>query len=210
MQPIVYACVATFLLFTPYAYATPLFFRGLVGSYMPGATIDFDVGLPALSNLGAYNVDVLLTSTSGVAGVDFFFDLGATVASESDYVFPSTVYYFDAANVDSPSQHRLTLSDFNFSGTDVAAGVNDLLAHVVIQTTAGFSGEITLSFDLAGLLLDTPDLIPTPVAEYGSIVSDTQAVGASLINLVPEPTGLMLLLAATGLALGYSLARHRN
>lgn len=181
----------------PCAWAAPLFISGLSGSYVPGATIEFDVGLPPIVNLGAYNVDLALTSPSGVAGVDYFFDVVATVPSPSHYVFPSAVNYFDAANVDSPSQHRLTLSDFDFGGVDVVAGVNDLVAHVVIQTTTEFLGELSLSFDTDGLFLDTPELIPTSVEGFDTIKSDTTAAGASAILPVPEPSTLLMVLAGS-------------
>jgi len=193
--------LVTLLLFSSIALngiAAPVAISGLSGSYTPGGTVSFEVSLPPITNLGSYNIDLLLTGTSGVAGTDFFFDLAATNAASSAYVFASTTNYFDAVNVDSPLVHRLTLSDFDFTGVDVTAAVNDRVATVAIGTTGGFQGDLSLAIDTAGLILDTPDNTPTPVQGFSQIVADTSAAGDFDIVVVPEPSALAIIFVTLG------------
>ena len=129
----------------------------------------------------------MLTADAGVAGTDYCFDLAATAPVATGYVFPDTANFFDALNVDSPSQHRLTLSDFYLNGVDVAASVNDLVATVVIGTGADFSGNLALSVDVDGLILDTPDVSPTPVQGFVAIKMDTGSATSATVIPVPEP-----------------------
>jgi hypothetical protein len=155
----------------------------------------FDVRLPAISNLGSYNIDLVLESTVGTAGVDFFFDVAATVPASMNYVFPSSANFFDAVNVDSQSRHRITLTDFDLVGIDVVPAANDRVAAVVIQTAATFSGQLALFADTDGLILDTPDITPTPVPGFDSLRSDIAEGGTSQLPAVPEPTTQLLCLA---------------
>src|SRR5688500_3352170 len=89
---------------------------GLPNSYVPGQPVAFDVRLPAVSNLGAYNIDLVLESSAGNAGTNFFFDAAATTPASTGYIFPSTANFVDATTVDSSMRHRITLTDFAFSG----------------------------------------------------------------------------------------------
>ncbi|MEX2170230.1 MAG: hypothetical protein WD851_13035 [Pirellulales bacterium] len=175
-----------------------IFFDGLPTIYTPGSAIVFKVGLPAIANLGAYNVDLILTSDAGVAGIDYFFDVAATTPVAQDYVFPFTANYFDAANVDSPSQHRLTLTDFDLDGVDVVSGANEFLVVAVIRSADDFAGSLMLSVDVAGLILDTPSIVPTPVDGFDAIRANTEAGGPALLTAVPEPKALACALTVAG------------
>ena len=106
-----------------------------------GQVFDFTLSMPDLTNLTAYEVSLQLTSTTGTAGVDYFF-VDATAAS-SNYLFASSGNFAATPVTDSSSRSRITLSDFddNF-GTDIVAGVNDQVATIQIGTASGFLSEI--------------------------------------------------------------------
>ena len=177
-------------LMAPNLHAGPLpalFFEGAPDAYVPGEPFTVQVGVPPITDLGAYNVDIALTSDTGDAGTDFLFDVAATVPATTDYVFPSSANFFDAANVDSPSQHRITLSDFDFTGVDVTADVNDMVAILTILTSADFDGDLSLSFDVGGLILDTPAVTPTPVDQFTGIFAATRDSPSLDIRPIPEP-----------------------
>lgn len=181
-----------------YALTTPrLFVQGLPTTFIPGETFTAQVGLPPITDLGAYNVDLILTSDSGQAGTEFFFDLAATVPAPAGYVFPSTANFLDAVVVDSPTQHRIALSDFDLNGVDVVASFNDLIALLTIGTSTDFAGDLTLSFDVDGLLLDTPAITPTPVIEFPDVVAATVALNPFTIRRIPEPSSIILLALGT-------------
>jgi hypothetical protein len=171
--------------------AEPILLTGLGTTFVPGKTFTFDVKLPALSGLGSYNVDVVLESPTGIAGTDFFFDVAATIPSLTAYVFLSSANYFDAANVDSPARHRLTLTDFDLAGSDVEVGMNDMVAHVAVTTSPTFLGPLTVGIHADGLILDTPNIAPTPVEQFAMIQFETQNVPSLTLVPVPEPTSIM-------------------
>lgn len=179
--------------------------QGAPSLYTPGQPAAFDVRLPAVANLGAYNIDLVLESSTGTAGADFFFDAAATAPMLANYVFPSAANYFGAANVDSASRHRITLSDFDFTGVDVVPGLNDLVARVVFRTAETFSGHLSLFVDAEGLILDTPDVEPTPIIGFDGIKADVAASSPITIGPVPEPSSLILAMLA--LAAGCRLRR---
>jgi len=165
---------------------------GLPASYKPGESVSFDVHLPAMTDLGSYNIDVVLTSSVGTAGVDFFFDAAATLPAAANYLFPSTVYYFASATVDSATRDRITLSDFDFSGVNVVAGVNDQVAKVVFQTLPTFHGQLDAFIDATLLILDTADVESTPVGGFTALRSEIAAAGAIQLLPIPEPSTLFM------------------
>ncbi len=176
--------------------------EGLPSSYIPGQPVTFNVRLPAITNLGSYNIDVVLESTTGTAGSDFFFDVATAAPSVTNYVFPSTDNFFDAVNVDSPSQHRITLTDFDLVGVNVVTGVNDRVATVVFQTASTFDGPVSVFIAAPLLILDTPNITPTPIQDFETLRNDIAAAGAIELRSVPEPSSLLmsasLLLAVFG------------
>lgn len=174
------------------ALSAPIEINGLPSSFTPGQSFSFEVSLPPVANLGAYNIDLLLTGSSGAAGTDFSFNLAGTDVASSGYVFPSAANYFDSVNVDSPLVQRLSLTDFDLTGVSVVDGVNDRIATVFVDTVGGFDGSLTIALDFGGLILDTPDTTPTPVAEFSQTVADTQAAGDFGIAPIPEPTAIIL------------------
>jgi hypothetical protein len=151
-----------------------------------------------ITNLGSYNIDLVVQSNIGTAGVDFFFDAAATMPASTNYVFPSATNFFDTATVDSAIRHRITLTDFDFSGVNVVAGVNDRVATVVFQTVATFDGSLSVFVDTPLLILDTPDAEPTPVSGFSAIQADIDAAGPLDLTPVPEPTTALLLLVLGG------------
>jgi hypothetical protein len=168
----------------------------------------FDVRLPAISNLGAYNIDLVLESSAGNAGTDFFFDVAATAPALTNYVFPSTANFLDATTVDSSMRHRITLTDFAFAGVNVG-GMNDHVATVLFRTTPLFKGPLRVFVDTPLLILDTPSAVPSPVPGFDVIRNDIAAAGAFELALVPEPSSLLIaasalltILIAIGMHLG--------
>lgn len=175
----------------------------LYDGYVPGQPKSFGFRLPPVSNLGSYNVELLLTSPTGIAGTDFFFDASATVPAASKYVFPSTVNFFASANILSGNTHSLTLSDFGLTGVNVVAETNDAVALVVFRTSPSFNGLLSLSLGEDTFQLDTPDVIPTSVAEFSEALSMVAASVDVDISPVPEPTAIILaVLSALLLGLG--------
>jgi hypothetical protein len=168
---------------------------GLPHSYLPGEPVMFDVRLPAISNLGAYNIDLVLESSAGNAGTDFFFDVAATTPAVTSYVFPTTANFLDAATIDSSMRHRSTLTDFAFSGVNVAGG-NDHVATVIFRTTPLFNGPLRVFADTPLLILDTPSVVPTPVQGFDAIKNDIAAAGSFELMPVPEPSNLLMAASA--------------
>lgn len=172
-------------------FAAPIqLISGLPSSYQPGQPVSFDVVLPAISNLGSYNIDLVLESTTGTAGTDFYFDVAATTPAAASYVFPSSANFVDAANTDSATRHRITLTDFDLAGTNVVPGTNDRVATVVFRTLPTYSGALSLFADAPLLLLDTPDAVATPVPGFQSLQNDIAAAEHTTLTLVPEPTSV--------------------
>ncbi len=165
---------------------------GLPSSYPPGQPVMFDVRLPAISNLGSYNIDLVLESSVGSAGVDFFFDLAATMPAAASHVFPSSANFFDAVNTDSSTRHRITVTDFDFAGVNVLPGTNDRVATVVFRTAPTFNQPLQLYVDAPLLILDTPDPVPTPIEGFEALQNDIAAASPIELPAVPEPLSLSL------------------
>jgi hypothetical protein len=187
------------LVVAPLAAAAPIVLSGLPGSYTPGMPIMFQVELPPITDLGAYNIDLLLSSSIGEPGIDYGFDLDQTFPPASGYVFPSDANFFDALNNDSGSQ-RLTLTDFDFSGVEVGS-LNRIVATVVATTSPAFTADLVLTIDISTLLLDTPDTTPSAVAGFDDIASQTSGSSPAVIALVPEPTSTVLAFAGCSMLL---------
>jgi hypothetical protein len=191
MLRILFAAISCLGLVSQLSFGSPVqLIQGLSGAYTPGQPVAFDVLLPAISNLGSYNIDLVLDSSTGTAGVDFFFDVAATVPATTHYVFPTAANYFDSATVDSPLRHRITLTDFDLSGVNVVPGTNDHIANVVYRTLPTFHGSLSVSVNAPLLILDTPDITPTPIAGFSGLRTDIASAGAVQVSPVPEPTSI--------------------
>ena len=171
---------------------TPSLIEGLPGGFVPGTPFGFQVRLPAITNLGSYNIDIVLESSIGVAGTDFFFDVAGTEPAVTNYVFPSSSNFFDAVNVDAPMRHRISLTDFNLAGLNVAPDANDRVADVKVQTAPTFSGSLSVFVDTPLLILDTPNITPTPVQGFSAIQAAIAAAGPVDLMPVPEPSTVLL------------------
>jgi hypothetical protein len=175
-------------------------------SFSPGQPSSFVLRLPPVSNLGSFNVELLLTSPSGVAGTDFFFDAGMSQPVSSGYIFPDTTNFFAAANVISGNRHSLTLSDFALVGTDIVEGVNDGVATVMFTTLPGFKGALSLSLGQDSFQLDTPAATPTQVSGFAA--ARNFAASSVDVTVIPVPESTTIGLAA--IAVLTSATRYRK
>ena len=88
-------------------------------------------------------------------------------------------------------RHRLTLTDFAFSGVNVA-GANDDVATVIFRTTPVFKDPLRVFVDTSLLILDRPNAVPTPVQGFDVIKNDISAAGSFELVPVPEPSNLLI------------------
>lgn len=193
------ACIAFLILPATSSFgATVRFIDILSTTYTPGTPYNLKVALPGMTNLASYQIDVKMSSTSGVAGIDYYFTgfipsppVGGGLTR--GYVFPSFANFAKAINT-TPSETVISLTDFNFDGTDIVGvnvvpNANDLLGELTLMTLPSFSGNLALSFDPNNLILDTPAVPPASVSEFSQI--QTELAGQSVLNLtttaVPEP-----------------------
>ncbi|WP_182867182.1 hypothetical protein [Stieleria mannarensis] len=196
------------------SFLAPKVFGGVIintygNSLTPGTGLNVSVELPSTTDLASYQIELVLSSNTGTAGIDFFFDDALTAAPATGYIFPSSAFFFPVVFNESSMAQRLVLSDFDFSPVDVTPGINNLVANVVVQTSATYIGELVLSVDATTLLLDNPTL--SPVVEYDAIVTATStspnAVFASS-SVVPEPSSLAI--ALSFLCMGHLRGRARR
>ena len=182
-------------------------FAGLPGTYVPGVAFTFEVRAPGVADLGAYNVELVLTADPGAIAA-----LAATTAFPAD---PAASPFGVADNflVGGPfaagGEVRLTLSDFTLgAGAATTAGVNDLLAVVTVTPGVGFSGPLTIGVDLATLQFDTAAGDPIPVDPPAEVVV---VASAGPNSPVPAPPGLLLAaVGAAGLVGIRRLRRHSS
>tara|TARA_R110002049_G_scaffold309268_1_gene519577 strand:+ start:110676 stop:111290 length:615 start_codon:yes stop_codon:yes gene_type:complete len=193
-------------LLTSVASATPVQLVLSDSTFTPGTPLGFSVETPAATNLGSYQFDILLSGTSGTAGLDYFVNLDATTAATNGYIFNSSASFFDSVNLDSPTTQRLTLTDFDFAGVNVVPGINNIVASAVISTRPSYRGNLTLSIDATALILDTPNATPTPVAEFAMIQADTALLAPITVTTtaIPEPS------SSFAIAIGLSVLATRR
>ncbi|MBL9165597.1 MAG: hypothetical protein JNL18_22920 [Planctomycetaceae bacterium] len=201
-------CLCTLYFAIP-SYASSLESASLLSGYLPGQPQSFIFSLPPVTDLGSYNVELLLTSPTGVAGTDFYFDALATTPAANNYIFSSAENFFVSANVVPGNIHSLTLSDFSSAGVDVVTGANDEVASIVLRTSASFNGVLSLSLGVDTFQLDTPASTPTSVSEYASALAAAVAEVNSEVSPVPEPGTAGICIAST-LLVGYRLRRSRT
>ncbi len=164
---------------------------------IPGQTFSFDVVVPAMTALSAYQIDILLAGSTGSAGIDFQFGPAEAVAPADGYVFASTDFFAPAINNVSTAVQRLTLSDIDLVGRNTITGVNDQIARVSVLTSDSYDGSLQFSIDPATLILDGPQFTPTSVPEFASIQADTLNQPSITITAVPEPAAFTLLAGLT-------------
>lgn len=178
------ACMPTF--------ALPSETSSLLSGYVPGQSNSFLLRLPQVSNLGSYNIELLLTSPTGIAGTDFYFDAVASAPAANGYVFASSDNFFASANVLATNTHSLTLSDFSVTGVNIVDGVNDNVATIFFGTSATFNGILALSLADETFQLDMPSTIPTPVTEFEMARNTVSDAVDITVPPVPEPTASLL------------------
>jgi hypothetical protein len=171
-------------------------------TYVPGDDIVFDVQLPAITNLGTYNLDIIIAGELPNASTDFNVEESGIIPATTNYVFGSNENFFQAVNTFSSTQLLLTGSDFADSGTDVVVGVNDAVASVRVTTLSTYTGDLFFSVDPDGLILDQPNDDPfliNPVIEFDDIRNAVRSAAPFRIRAVPEPSSLATLCFSVGL-----------
>ena len=177
------------------------------GTYQPGSPLLFQVLLPvAVTELGAYEIQIVLTGDEPTAGVDFGFDVDATEAADAQYVFDSADLFFDTILTESATSQILWLTDLTLgAGVDVAESINDRVANVVVNTAASYRGTLTFTIDADSLILDTPD--GNEIAGIAAIRTDTATAAPTTLVAIPEPS--VIVATATLLCLCGSRRRVR-
>lgn len=160
-------------------------------TYVPGEDVVFDVRLPELTGLSAYNIDVILSGSLPTAGTEFSVDVADITPANAGYIFDNADLFLGAVNVESATQIRLTGSDFSDAGTDVVNSINDAVATIRVTTLPSYFGDLIFSVDADNLFLD--DINGFAVTEFASVASRTAAVAPIRINAVPEPSCLVAL-----------------
>ncbi len=180
--------------------ATVPLFVGIPGTYDPGVGFTFEVRAPGLVDLGAYNVELVLTADPGAITA-----LAATAAFPADSTlapFGTADNFLAGGPFTSGNELRITLSDFTLgSGVATTTGTNDLLAVVTVTPGAAFFGPLTIRTDATTLQFDTSTGEPIPVDPPSAVVV-AAPVGPN--TPVPAPPGVLL--AAVGVV---SLASAR-
>jgi len=191
-------------------------------TYVPGGTVDLDVRLSGASDLGSYNIEVLLEDSDGLlpggqaAGNFWLVDLLPDVGSPADpadlniATRPEDAAYVFGANTDPTTRltyegvalgYGIGLSDYgydeNLPAPFYAADTDpdqQVLATFRVETGPQFAGTLRLSFDADFLFIDDPDGIP--VADLDPIVLADYEL---FLPVVPEPATLLLLAAGAAL-----------
>lgn len=176
--------------------ATVPLFVGAPGTYDPGVGFTFEVRAPGLADLGAYNVELVLTADPGAITA-----LSATAAFPADPAlspFGTADNFLVGGPFTTGNELRITLSDLTLgSGVTTTAGSNDLLAVVTVTPGAAFFGPLTIRTDAATLQFDTPAGDPIPVDAPPAVV----VAPAGSTNPVPAPPGALLaVVGVVGLA----------
>jgi hypothetical protein len=194
--------------------AAGLIFQLMPPAYTPGDTFSFEVWLTGAQNLNSYNIDLVMTSSAGIAGTDFYFhsDTGSPPSmrpadSEDRYVFDESQYgidpgdlFFAATASVSGAEARLNLSDavLDFVTEVTTNSPYDKIATVWVTTTAN-AGVLNFSVDDSFLFLD--DSFGAPIPNYGDFSGSnlpSEDVQLSDTGVIPEPSSLMIMGALLG------------
>lgn len=146
-------------------------------AYTPGTPFTVGVGLAPVSDLGAYNVELVFRTTRPVAGL---LAVDPPAAAASGYVFPSPANFLAGA-VASGTDYRVTLSDFGLAptGPTVVAGVNDRLTSLTVRPAAGLTGPISVFVERSSLQIDD--------AAGGSLLGPGEPPSGVVAQAVPGP-----------------------
>jgi hypothetical protein len=206
------ACVVLFVL-PDSAVAGKLRIVDLPATYTPGGSFSFNVELGGVSGLNSYDINLLMSAESGVAGADFFFS-GAVRAPDSSYVFGSgaSAGFFLAIPSTDGANATLNLSDFlddPFASVTTVDGVNDLVATITVGTT-GNVGNLMIGFDpvFPANLFD-PDFNPVQGFDPASDVDPPQTVAPADATVVPEPDSPFISSICIFCALVFGLRRRK-
>lgn len=192
----------TLLLATGIVQASPVLSTEAPPWYTPGTSFQTLITLPGADALASFNIELVLSSGAGVAGVDYKF-MAAVQPASPRYVFDGQAVGGFAGVIQPGHEERITMGDFLTAlpaGVTTVAGANDRVAVVTVWTAATFSAPLTISVDPASLQLDTWTF--TPIAGFDGLVSSLQPA-----VVTPEPASLLFL--AGGLAAAAVRRRRR-
>jgi|GEM_PF-6503036 len=180
------------------ASAGPVFTLVKPATYTPGDMFTVVVNIEDVNDLASFDLELQLSSTSGVAGTDFGF-IELTSVPVTDYVFAADssagTSFSQTANTDLANNAFLTISDANdlgLTGVNVGTGAMNsrVLAEAKIFTTA-LAGNLTLTFG-AGTLLLNSDLLNDPTIDLSSATFNGDGPIQGGAAAVPEPTSFVI------------------
>ena len=181
-----------YLLVSGTATASPLLTIDAPLSYESGTTFDMIIALTDAEDLSLYTIELILSSPTGLEGVDYFFTDAAEPSER--YVFDSQASDGFAYSILNDSKHRITLSDLLILGSvTTVAGVNDLVADVTVTTTVSMIDDLTITVVSDSLELDSP--------ASGVIDGFVELQGALPVSTVPVPEPASALLFASAVVL---------
>ncbi|MDM4018762.1 hypothetical protein [Roseiconus lacunae] len=195
-------------IWTASVVAAPVRLLNVPETYRPGGTFEFNVIFPEMTALSAYQVDLLLSSDQGQAGIDYSVSVVTPWATHTGYVFPSEDFFGFGTDIESSTVQRVSVADLDLAGVDVVLGRNDRVARVSVMTSASFAGDLQVKVDADALILDGPQLMPTPVEQFESIYNATIAQASIRIVAIPEPQVLGLLVISV--VIGTMVCRSRT
>jgi hypothetical protein len=155
-------------------------------TYEPGSPLRGSIILPTgIVDLGAYEIQVSMVGNAPTAGADYGFDLTATDAAASMYVFSADDLFFDTVLTDSVTSQTLILTDLTSgAGVDVTTDVNDRVADFVVYTSASYTGPLIFSINANSLILDSPT---GSEIEQAATIRAAIAADTPVTIVVPEP-----------------------
>jgi hypothetical protein len=169
-----------------HANAAPIQLVFPESTYEPGSPLLGSIILPTgITDLGAYEIQISIVGNAPTAGVDYGFDLTATAAAASMYVFSSDDSFFDTVLTDSATSQTLLLTGFTLdAGIDVTTDVNDRVADIVVDTSPSYTGPLIFSIDANSLILDSPT--GNEIEQAATIRADI-AAATPITIVIPEP-----------------------
>jgi hypothetical protein len=156
-------------------------FSDVPTTYVPGTAFTFQITLPAINGLTAYNVDLIFDAAVNTP------DLSVSAAApSSEYVF-TTTGNFSSNSFSGPGLNEVSVqfNDSTSNPVSVVTGVNDVLGIVTVNPGSDLTGPITVSFDSStsvDYFSEGRDNTPDPV---------TIDQGQPPAPPVPTPAGLV-------------------
>jgi hypothetical protein len=127
---------------TSRADTLPLFSE-VPATYIPGSAFTFQIVVPEINGLSAFNVDLIFDATVNSPDLNV-----SAAASMTEYVF-TTTSTFSSNSFTGPGLNEVSVqfSDSTLNPVSTVTGVNDVLGIVTVSPGADLTGPITISFD---------------------------------------------------------------